>query len=103
MSMKMFEEASRMKLRFDTPRGRLTTEHIWDLPLLGGDVCLDEIAKGLHRELKTNSEESFVIPTAKPNVENELKFEIVKHIISVRLQEQETAENAEKARQKKPY
>jgi len=97
----MFEKATRMKLRFATPLGRLSIEDVWELPLLGGDACLDDIARALHRELKDNSEESFVIQTTKPNEELELKFELVKHVIAVRLQEQEAAENAAKAREKK--
>jgi hypothetical protein len=99
----MFEKASRMKLRFDTPVGRLPVEDIWDLPLLGGrnDACLDELAKTLHRELKGSQEESFVIKTAEPNEKLALRFEIVKHVIHVKLEEKDAAENAELARQKK--
>jgi hypothetical protein len=97
----MFEKASRLKLRFDSPRGRLTAEDLWDLPLIGGDACLDDIAKVLHRELEDDSQESFVILTNEPNVELQLKFGLVKHVIDVRLQEQKVAENVEAMRQKK--
>lgn len=97
----MFEQASRTKLRFDTPRGRLAVEDVWDLPLLGGDTCLDDLAKALHRELKDDSQESFVVPTTEPNEKLQLKFGIVKHVIDVRLQEKVAAENAEATRQKK--
>jgi hypothetical protein len=96
-----FEKATRMKLRFDTSRGVLTVEDLWDLPLIGSDLCLDEIAKDLHRDLKDDSEQSFVVQTAKPDERLVLAFEIVKRVISVRLVEQEAAENAEALRQKK--
>ena len=97
----MFEKASRMKLRFDTLRGRLSVEDLWELPLIGGDICLDEIAKHLHRNLKDSEEESFVVKTTKANAKLELQFEIVKHIIAVRIDEKEAAENAKAIREKK--
>jgi hypothetical protein len=102
----MFEKAARLKIRFNTPLGSLPVEDVWDLPLLprhgrGQRVCLDELAKTLNRELKTSDTESFVLKQTEPNEELILKFEIVKHIISVRLQEQETADNAKKAKEKK--
>lgn len=97
----MFEQASRMKLRFATPRGNLPVEDIWELPLKGGDTNLDDIAKALHRETKDDTEMSFVDDPPEPNEELQLKFDIVKHVIGVRLAEQKAAENAEANRQKK--
>lgn len=97
----MFEKATRMKIRFDTSRGRLSTEDVWDLPLVGEELCLDNLAKALNKELKDDSQESFVIPEAEPNEELQLKLDLVKRIIGVRLAEREAAENALKARQKK--
>jgi hypothetical protein len=100
----MFEKATKMKLRFDSPLGRLTTEDLWDLPLLApkkGAANLDDLAKGFARELRDNNVESFVLKRESPSEEVQLKFEIVKHIIKVRLAEQEAAENIVKARRKK--
>ena len=65
----MFEQASRLKLRFTTARGSLSVEDLWDLPLTSttGKPNLDDIAKSLNRELRATSEEtSFVEPNATP-------------------------------------
>ena len=98
----MFEKATRLKLRFDTPKGLVTVEDLWDLPLTSntGKANLDDIAKSLHFQLKENEQVSFVTPTAKENEPMALGFEIVKHIIQVKLTERDAAAqraaNAEK-------
>ena len=61
-------------------------EDLWDLPLTSATKAnLDQIAVDLNRQLK-GTEESFV-STGKKNTVLELKFEIVKHIIGVRVAE----------------
>jgi hypothetical protein len=87
---KMFESASRQKLRFDSSKGQLTVENLWDLPLTSvGDLSLDAIAKKINRELRETEEESFVTTKSPKSKVISLKFEIVKYIISVRLKENE--------------
>lgn len=89
----MFEKATKLKLRYDTVRGLITTEDLWDLSLTRGVVNLNDIAKGLSRKLKEAEEEDFV-ETSRPNPELaalQLKFEIVKHVIGVKKAEQEEA------------
>ena len=98
--MNIFEQATRLKLRFAVgTRVNLTVENLWDLPLTnvkGED--LDHIAIELQEKLSTN-EKSFVVQQSK-NKEtqlNQLKFDIVKYIIDVRLEEQKVA-NLERQR-----
>lgn len=98
--MNMFEQATRLKLRFAVgTRVNLTVENLWDLPLTnvkGED--LDHIAIELQEKLSTN-EKSFVVQQSK-NKEtqlNQLKFDIVKYIIDIRLEEQKVA-NLERQR-----
>ena len=91
----LFEIASRLKLRFESPVGSISVEDIWDLPLTSSTASrlnLDSIAKGLHRELKSNEEESFVIRKSTKNVVLETKFELVKYVISFKLEEAEQCE-----------
>jgi hypothetical protein len=98
----MFEQASRLKLRFESPKGLLTLEDLWDLPLTSAKGAnLNDIAKGLNRELKNSDEEDFVNRAANTNSVAKLKFEIVKHVIGVRLTENEAAKQAADHREKK--
>lgn len=85
----MFEKATRLKLRFDSPRGDLSTEQLWDLPLQSkSGFDLDTVAKAVNSELKSISEESFVETRSNPRKgELELKLEIVKHVIKTKQDE----------------
>lgn len=98
--MNIFEQASRAKLRFDTQVGMLTTEDLWSLPLTSKTkVNLDDIAIGLSAQLKATSE-SFV-STSKTDEVLSLKLEVVKHIIGVRVAENNDRLEAEKRRQQR--
>lgn len=100
--MNMFEFATKNKLRFATKVGEVTVEDLWDLPLTSTKgVSLDDTAKSINKELKSSEEESFVVKTIKTNEVLGLKLDIVKHIIRVRLDENEAAQNAMVAKAKK--
>ena len=88
----MFDKATRMKIRFETTKGALTVEDLWDLPLTSARYAnLNDIAKGINRELKASGEEDFVSPATKADETLALKLAVVKHIIGVRLAENEEA------------
>jgi hypothetical protein len=98
--MSIFEKASQVKLRFLSGKGVMTTEDLWDLKL----EDLDRMAVALRKEVKESEEESFIKTTsAKSKVAEttELKFEIVKHIITVKLAEKEARALAAEKRAKR--
>lgn len=100
----MFEKATRQQLRFNTKKGLLSVEDLWTLPLktsFNAQVDLDEVAKTVHQELKTSEEISFVAPVTASNTTAQLKMDIVKHIIAVKLAEKEVAEKAKETKEKK--
>lgn len=100
----MFEQAMRLKVRFDTSKGLLSAEDLWDLPLTSArGVSLNEIAKGLNREIKSADDEDFVNKPADgtANAILKLKFDLVKHIIDARLAENEAARTAADWKEKK--
>ena len=99
--MNIFEQAARKKFRFDSSKGQLTVEQLWDLPLTGNGVNLDDIARGLFRQVKeTDSEVSFVKPAVKSDASLQAKFDIVKHIIDVKVADRDAAEKAAATRAK---
>jgi hypothetical protein len=97
----MFQKASRKKLRFETPLGFLSVEDLWDLPLQSGKANLDDIAKALFRRVKDQDTVSFVVKSKTQDDTLQLKFDIVKYIIDVRLAEAEVAETAKVNKEKK--
>lgn len=99
----MFEKASRLKIRFDTPKGMLSTEDLWDLPLTNpnGRANLNDIVIGLYRKLQDSSPVSFVDTTAAVDEVTQLRFDIVKHVIEARVAENKArAEVQEKTRKR---
>lgn len=95
--MNIFEKAARSALRFSTSRGELTVEQLWSLPLTGKSLQLDldTVAKEVNRQLKEVTEESFVSTNSNPQKTSlELKLELVKYIIGVKLEEQTAAKDA---------
>jgi hypothetical protein len=90
--MEQFEQAARLKLRFDSPQGSLTTEDLWGLPLTTerpNKASLNDIAKGIARQLKAEGEEDFVNPKSGADERLQLMLNIVKRVIEVK-----QAENA---------
>ena len=99
----MFEKAARLKLRFTTPVGDLSAEDLWDLPLASraGKANLDDLARALHQQIEQAPTVSFVKPTEPVSVIPQLKFDLVLHIIKVKLAEQEAAQKAQTTRERK--
>lgn len=86
---KMFEYATRNKVRFPF-KGLISVEDLWDLSLTN----LDSIYKTLNKQVKQSEEESLL--NTKTTVDKELDVQIatVKHIVAVKLAEQEAREKA---------
>jgi len=99
--MSIFEQGTRAKLRFTTPNGMLGIEDLWDLPLASRRANLDDIARYLDAELKSSASVSFVKEVSETNAATKLAFDIVLHIINVKLAEQKAASLAADNREKK--
>jgi len=101
----MFEKAARLALRFDTPKGQLSVEDLWNLPLISstGKANLDSLAVQLHDANEQGARISFVEKTTPADDLIKLKFDIVLHIINVRVSENVAAANLKAAREKKQF
>lgn len=85
----MYKKASKLKLRFSTSKGNLSTEDLWDLSL----EQLDAIAVKLDEQIEKSPRKSFIKTVSKGNEILELKFAIVKDIIDTKMAEQAAREN----------
>ena len=79
---RMFEIATREKMRFPF-KGVISAEELWDLDV----KSLDAIFKTLSSQLKESKEESLLDVKSKQDCELENKIEIIKYIVSVKLEE----------------
>lgn len=88
----MFDQATRLKLRFESNKGLLSVEQVWDLNL----SSLNEMAKGLSRQVKAagDDEENFIGAKSTVDTQLQLRFDIVKHIIAVKLKERDESATA---------
>lgn len=86
----MFEKASKMKLRFETTKGSVSTEDLWDFNL----TQLNLIAKSLNRKLKESDEEDFLDEKSDEDKIIKLQFDIVLHILEAKKSEKKDKELA---------
>ena len=96
----LFLQATREKFRFESPKGDLSVEQLWDLPLTSRTgFDLDTVAKAVNANLKSSNEESFVNVSNNPAVSRlQAQLEVVKAIIEVKLAQAEaTKKRVEKA------
>ena len=86
----MYKKALRTKLRFSTTKGKLTTEDLFDLNL----TDLNNLAIALDKKLSETPRKSFISDLTPDTQEDELRFNIVKDIITLKLVERNAAQNA---------
>jgi hypothetical protein len=102
----IFEYATRNKLRFASPRGELSVEQLWDIPLRSrdpkDDFNLNAVAKTANKALKDISEENFVETTkTAQHTRLEMAMEVVKYVIETKLAEEEKAKKRAENKQEK--
>ena len=93
---KIFEFSVRNKVRFPF-KGLISVEDLWDLSLAN----LDLIYKTLNKQAKQSEEDSLLKTKATVDKELEVQIAIVKHIVSVKLEEQEAREKAAAKKEQK--
>jgi len=104
--MSIFQQASRLKLRFASTIGLLTVEHLWDLPLVSKTGStkpdLDTIGREIKRELRTMEEDTLVETKRDPQRDIlTLRLAIIVAIIETKQAEIKKAEEAAVKREKR--
>jgi hypothetical protein len=94
--MNIFENATKNKFRFPF-RGMISVEDLWDLSVEN----LDSIFKTLNSQLKQVKEESLLEIRTKQDEEIDIKIEIVKYIVKVKLEEEDLRRKAREQKEKK--
>jgi predicted dithiol-disulfide oxidoreductase (DUF899 family) len=95
--MELFVLASRKKYRFETPRGPVAVEDLWDMPLSSRDgFNLDALALCLDSEV-TSGEKSYVKRRVDSVAQD--KLDLVKYVIETRLKEADEADVRRKNRE----
>lgn len=93
----MFEKASRLKLRFITDVGNLSTEDLWDLNL----KQLNILAKSINKIVREDEEVDFLEEENSENLILKLKFDIVLHVLNVKKEEKKIALESIKRRKER--
>lgn len=77
----MYKEALQKKLRFKTNKGMITTEDLFDLSLQN----LDTLAIMLDKKISEAPKKSFIEELPAKENDDELRFNIVKDVINIKL------------------
>lgn len=90
--MNNFKQASKQKLRFNTSKGLLSTEQLWDLKL----TPLASVVRSLKKELKKDNDDdlSFLDETATPvDKDTQLRFNVAKEVYLAKKEERDAIAN----------
>ncbi|MDD4970860.1 MAG: hypothetical protein PHT07_15645 [Paludibacter sp.] len=88
----MYKQAAQLKLRFPTIIGMVSTEQLWDL----SQTQLSNAIKAVKKVLKKNDDDelSFLEDTKVVDVENQLRFDILKDVYLSKKKEAEELRTA---------
>jgi hypothetical protein len=97
--MNIFEQATKLRLRFKTTVGNISVEDLWSLPLLApkgqsNAVNLNDIAKDISKRLRDAVEEFVPTSGSIAGDMDTLKLDVVTHIINSKLTDQKRADKA---------
>ena len=93
--MDNFKLASQQKLRFQTNKGLLSTEQLWDLSLND----LDSLAVTLDEEYGKSGQKSFLVKSSLKDKTTKLRFDIVLDVLNTKNEGQQAASEAREIRE----
>jgi hypothetical protein len=93
----MYKEITRKKVRFNTNKGMLTVEQLWDLSLDN----LDALAVNLQESYEKSKGKSFLSPKSEEDKETKLQFDVVLDILKTKVEEAEIAKAARETKKQR--
>lgn len=92
----MYKQASQQKLRFQTNRGILSSEQLWDL----SQADLSSAIKAVKKTLTKNDDDelSFLAESTIVDTDNELRFNILKDVFLTKKKEVDERRDAAEAK-----
>lgn len=93
--MENYKLASQQRLRFQTNKGLLSTEQLWDLSL----EDLDALAVSLETEHKQSGKKSFLIKTSEKDKTAKLRFDIALDVLNTKVEEMNALAVAKEVRE----
>jgi len=93
--MENFKFASKQKLRFQTNKGLLSTEQLWDLSL----EELDSLAVAYEEEHKQSGKKSFLVKTSIKDKTTKLRFDVVLEVLNTKAEELQAASEAQEIKE----
>lgn len=93
--MDIFKEASQQKLRFNTSKGQLSTENLWDLSI----AELDKLALTLEKEYDNSAPSSFLKKRSPKDRTAKLSFDVVVDILNTKVALDDAAKDARETKE----
>jgi uncharacterized membrane protein len=94
--MEFYKLASKQKLRFQTSKGNLSVEQLWEL----SEAELDALAVSLEDEYNQSGKKSFLVKRSVKDKTTKMKFDIVLDILNTKVEERQSAEERAEKRAK---
>ena len=76
----MYKQAVMLKLRFETPKGLLTVEQLFDLSMADLSTTIKKVNALIKKEQATDDELSFLEGVDTTETQNSLRFRILKDV-----------------------
>lgn len=93
--MENFKLASQQKLRFQTNKGQLSTEQLWDLSL----DELNDLAVSLDADYNESGKKSFLVAKTAKDKTLKLKFDVVLDVLNTKAEAIQAASDAQAVRE----
>lgn len=93
--MDIFKQATKERLRFQTNKGPLSVEQLWDLSL----TDLDTLAVSLQETYETSKGKSFLTKRTTKNAAVKLQFDIVLDVLQTKVEEADNLRELKEAKE----